>query len=67
VADQKTGSLHFRPFDLGNLSEIPDFVRELRNEFGAIYGLINNAGLGTSEILATIPLQVRQVHEMFWT
>jgi 3-oxoacyl-[acyl-carrier protein] reductase len=52
---QRTGSLHFRPFDLGNLSGISDFVRELRNEFGAIYGLINNAGLGTSGILATMP------------
>lgn len=52
---QERGSLHFRPFDLGNLSEIPSFVRELRNEFGTIYGLVNNAALGTSGILATMP------------
>src|SRR5262249_35842122 len=49
------GPLHFRSFDLGNLSEIPDFVRGLRNEFGAIYGLVNNAALGTSGLLATMP------------
>ena len=47
--------MHFRPFDLGNLSEIPDLVRGVRNEFGAIYGLVNNAGLGTSGLLATMP------------
>lgn len=47
--------LHFRPFDLANLSEIPDFVRGLRKEFGAIYGLVNNAGFGTSGLLATMP------------
>jgi|SRR5579863_3094951 len=48
------GSLHFRPFDLGNIPEIPSLVKMLRKEFGAIYGLVNNAGLGTSGILATM-------------
>lgn len=52
---EQRGVLHFRPFDLGNLSEIPDFVRELRSEFGAMYGLVNNAGLGTTGLLATMP------------
>jgi 3-oxoacyl-[acyl-carrier protein] reductase len=49
------GSLHFRPFDLGEISRIPDFVRALKQEFGALYGLVNNAAIGTSGILATIP------------
>jgi 3-oxoacyl-[acyl-carrier protein] reductase len=48
------GSLHFRPFDLGNISEIPSFVGGLRKEFGRIYGLVNNAALGTSGVLATM-------------
>jgi 3-oxoacyl-[acyl-carrier protein] reductase len=48
------GSLSFRPFDLEDTSGIPDLVKELRKEFGAIHGLVNNAGLGTSGILATI-------------
>jgi 3-oxoacyl-[acyl-carrier protein] reductase len=48
------GSLYFRPFDLSNIPEIPDLVKALRKEFGAIYGLVNNAGLGTSGILATM-------------
>jgi 3-oxoacyl-[acyl-carrier protein] reductase len=48
------GSLRFRPFDLGNVSEIPDLVKGLRKEFGPIYGLVNNAALGTSGLLATM-------------
>jgi 3-oxoacyl-[acyl-carrier protein] reductase len=47
-------SLHFRPFDLGNISDIPNLVKGLRKEFGSIYGLVNNAALGTSGILATM-------------
>jgi 3-oxoacyl-[acyl-carrier protein] reductase len=46
--------LHFRPFDLCNISDIPDLVKRLRKEFGSIYGLVNNAALGTSGILATM-------------
>jgi 3-oxoacyl-[acyl-carrier protein] reductase len=49
------GMLHFRPFDLANLAEIPDLVSDIRSEFGPIFGLVNNAGLGTSGVLATMP------------
>jgi 3-oxoacyl-[acyl-carrier protein] reductase len=48
------GAVHFRSFDLGAISEIPVLVRGLRKEFGAIYGLVNNAALGTSGVLATM-------------
>jgi 3-oxoacyl-[acyl-carrier protein] reductase len=48
------GSLLFRAFDLEDTSEIPNLVKQLRKEFGSIYGLVNNAGLGTSGILATM-------------
>ena len=48
------GSLDFRHFDLANVSEIPDLVRGLRKEFGSIYGLVNNAAIGTSGILANM-------------
>jgi 3-oxoacyl-[acyl-carrier protein] reductase len=47
-------SLHFRPFDLGNLPDIPELVKGMRKEFGPIHGLVNNAALGTSGILATM-------------
>jgi 3-oxoacyl-[acyl-carrier protein] reductase len=49
------GALHFRAFDLGDLVGIPALVRALRKEFGSLYGLVNNAGLGTSGVLATMP------------
>jgi 3-oxoacyl-[acyl-carrier protein] reductase len=47
-------SLVFKPFDLEDFSSIAALVKELRKEFGSIHGLVNNAGLGTSGILATM-------------
>jgi 3-oxoacyl-[acyl-carrier protein] reductase len=46
------GALSFVPFDLGKIDDIPELVRRLRNEFGPLYGLINNAALGLSGTLA---------------
>ena len=48
------GRLHFRACDLAVIDAIPAFAKLLRDEFGAIYGLINNAGLGTEGLLATM-------------
>jgi 3-oxoacyl-[acyl-carrier protein] reductase len=48
------GRLHFRAADLSNVDAIPAFVKGLRQEFGAIYGLVNNAGIGTEGLLATM-------------
>jgi len=48
------GALHFRKLDLEKTTEIPGIVKEIRKEFGSIYGLVNNAGLGTSGLLATM-------------
>jgi 3-oxoacyl-[acyl-carrier protein] reductase len=42
-------------FDLGLTAEIPEFVRGLRKRFGPLYGLVNNAGLGTEGLLANMP------------
>ena len=49
-----TGALQFVPFDLGNIDEIPALVRDLRKEFGALYGLVNNAALSHHGVLATM-------------
>jgi 3-oxoacyl-[acyl-carrier protein] reductase len=49
-----SGAIHFRAFDLSETCAIPGFVRGLRDEFGAIYGLVNNAGIGTEGLLATM-------------
>ena len=57
MREQKSGglgSVAFKAFDLENFSSIRALVKELRKEFGAIHGLVNNAGLGTSGILATM-------------
>ena len=51
---QGAGGLHFRAFDLSDVDAIPSFVKGLRDEFGAIYGLVNNAGIGTEGLLATM-------------
>ena len=42
-------------FDLADTVAIPAFVRGLRQQFGPIYGLVNNAGLGTEGLLANMP------------
>jgi 3-oxoacyl-[acyl-carrier protein] reductase len=46
--------LHFRACDLNEIEAIPAFVKTLRDSFGAIYGLVNNAGIGTEGLLATM-------------
>jgi 3-oxoacyl-[acyl-carrier protein] reductase len=51
---QGAGGLHFKAFDLSEIDAIPAFVKALRDEFGAIYGLVNNAGIGTEGLLATM-------------
>jgi 3-oxoacyl-[acyl-carrier protein] reductase len=48
------GTLHFVPFDLGKIDEIPALVRDLRKEFGPLFGLVNNAALGHYGVLATM-------------
>ena len=50
----KQGNIHFRGCDLGEIEAIPGFVKSLRDEFGAIYALVNNAGVGTEGLLATM-------------
>src|SRR6201998_81416 len=54
VARRGSGGLHFKAFDLSAIDAIPAFVKSVRDEFGAIYGLVNNAGIGTEGLLATM-------------
>src|ERR1700688_5206529 len=48
------GAVRFRAFDLSDIAAIPKFVQSLRSEFGSFYGLVNNAGMGTGGLLATM-------------
>ena len=54
--DQADGRIAFWPFDLTNLDDIPDMVRDLKAQFGPIWGLVNNAGLGTDGLLSNMHL-----------
>lgn len=49
------GAISFRAFDLSEFGAIPDLVRGIKKDAGPFYGLVNNAGLGTSGVLATMP------------
>ena len=48
------GEIHFVAQDLGEIDAIPPLVQELRRRHGAPYGLVNNAGIGTEGLLATM-------------
>jgi 3-oxoacyl-[acyl-carrier protein] reductase len=44
----------FRAFDFVNIDSIAEFVHGLKKEFGAPYGLVNNAGISVEGLLATM-------------
>ena len=46
--------LHFRACDLSVIDGLQSFAKLVRDDFGPIYGLVNNAGLGTEGLLATM-------------
>ncbi len=45
AAAAKRGTIHFVPFDLAGIENIAGLVKDLRKEFGPVYGLVNNAGI----------------------
>ncbi|MGH7617500.1 MAG: SDR family NAD(P)-dependent oxidoreductase [Gemmatimonadaceae bacterium] len=53
--DIGSGAIHFQAFDLSDTTGIPALVKSIRKQFGSIYGLVNNAGVGTSGLLARMP------------
>jgi 3-oxoacyl-[acyl-carrier protein] reductase len=50
-----TGRLNFRACDLSRTEALGAFVSTLRAQFGPIYGLVNNAGIGTAGVLSLMP------------
>jgi 3-oxoacyl-[acyl-carrier protein] reductase len=54
AADSGRGAIEFRACDLSDLGQIAPLVKGLRTELGPIYGLVNNAGLGTSGLLSNM-------------
>jgi 3-oxoacyl-[acyl-carrier protein] reductase len=53
AADHK-GAMTFMSCDLADLAALPVLVKRVRSEIGPIYGLVNNAGLGTSGVLSNM-------------
>ena len=54
AAQDARGAMEFRGCDLSDLKLIAPLVRAVRADFGPVYGLVNNAGLGTSGILTNM-------------
>jgi 3-oxoacyl-[acyl-carrier protein] reductase len=54
IAEFPAGVMNFLPFDLTNVDAIPDLLRELKAEHGPLYGLVNNAALGTHGLLSNM-------------
>jgi len=52
AARGETGEVHFIAFDLGDIRGIARLVQGIRKQFGPIYGLVNNAAVGTPGALA---------------
>lgn len=50
----ETGAIHFRAADLSDVDGLAPLVRDIRKEFGPLYGLVNNAAIGTEGLLATM-------------
>lgn len=57
MAVQHTNQTHFYPYDLNDIEGIPALMAEITRQHGALYGLINNAGIGRDGILATMHQQ----------
>jgi 3-oxoacyl-[acyl-carrier protein] reductase len=54
AAGRGQGAIEFRAFDLNEIGQMSAFVRALKTDFGPLYGLVNNAGLGTSGVLGVM-------------
>jgi 3-oxoacyl-[acyl-carrier protein] reductase len=54
AAKQGAGAIEYRAFDLVDTTQMSALVRGLKADFGPIYGLVNNAGLGTSGVLGVM-------------
>jgi 3-oxoacyl-[acyl-carrier protein] reductase len=48
------GEIRFAAFDLSDVDAIPTLMKRLRDELGPLWGLVNNAGIGSEGVLATM-------------
>lgn len=52
LTERVSGGVLFRSFDLSRTGEIGGFIAGVQKELGPIYGLVNNAGIGTAGVLS---------------
>jgi 3-oxoacyl-[acyl-carrier protein] reductase len=56
------GAVQFVPADLADIQALPKLVQQLQKTYGPLYGLVNNAALGSDGTLALMPnTQIEQV------
>src|SRR3954464_4875711 len=51
----ETGALHHIAFDLARVEAIGALAKAVRRDYGPLYGLVNNAGVGFEGMLALMP------------
>ncbi len=57
--------IHFVPWDLSKLDHLSELTKYVRNLHGPVYGLVNNAGIGMSDILSIMPdSKIEQIVQM---
>lgn len=56
------GAIEHIAFDLSQIEQIHDVVRDARKAFGSLHGLVNNAAVGTNGMLAI--MHNRQIEEL---
>jgi 3-oxoacyl-[acyl-carrier protein] reductase len=55
LASTHSGQLHFQPWDLSDVGSLGELAKTVRTAHGGVWGLVNNAGLGTAGVLPTLP------------
>jgi len=48
------GAISFHAFDLAEVNRLAEMIKAVRADVGPIYGLVNNAGIGTSGLLTLL-------------
>jgi NAD(P)-dependent dehydrogenase (short-subunit alcohol dehydrogenase family) len=52
---EQAGRVRFVAWDLGEIGSLGELARKVRELHGVIWGLVNNAGIGTAGVLSTLP------------
>ena len=62
AAAAETGRIVFEACDLADIDALPETIRAIRKRHGPPFGLVNNAGLGTEGLLAT--MHIKQIEAL---